>query len=355
MSKTAQLTTQEKFESALKAAGVSLETNGVSALRPITELDVAHVTAVTRAHGLAFDEIKVLRRVVAALHAGKHLILQGAPGTGKTTLATALADAAYQRSINRGYVQVTGSSDWTPSDTVGTYRLNRGKELEFARGHVLDAIANGQWLILDELNRADIDRAMGPLFSVLSGHPTELRYEEEGDHGRSERVAIVPEGKGLAGHRNYEVHPNWRIVATMNTKDLDLLFEVSQAFLRRFAIISVPCPSVPDHRDLLRAHPTGDKATDSMVLALTTLPDLELGPAITIDAARYVQHHVKMVTSGARPSASDLADEVFEIFVRPQLPGYDETGRQRIRDHLRKAAGQVTAEEEAESSDVAPS
>ena len=62
---------------------------------------------------------------LVALSSGKHSILQGPPGTGKSTLAEAPAEAARRVRAARGAVQLTGSSDWTPSDTVGTYRLAR--------------------------------------------------------------------------------------------------------------------------------------------------------------------------------------------------------------------------------------
>lgn len=298
--------------------------------------------------GLSFEGTSVVRQAVAALHAGKHLLLQGAPGTGKTSLAEAISGAAIAANVSRGFVPVTGSSDWSPSDTVGTYRMNRDRELEFVHGHLLDAIATERWVVLDELNRADIDRAMGPFFSVLSGKPTILRYEEAVGDDLFRKVAIVPQGQPIEAHVNYEVGDNWRIIATMNTKDLDLLFEVSQAFLRRFAVITVPCPAAPAHRKLLASLSTGDAAIDEMVQRLVSLPGLELGPAITLDCASYARTR-KLQDDGV--GVATVAAEMFDMFVAPQLTGFDSSARSKVLGYVRDGPQKSSAIDGSAASD----
>ena len=64
----------------------------------------------------------------------------------------------------------TGSADWTSIDTMGGYRLDPNgpdNALVFQPGYLLDSVAADSWLVIDELNRADIDKAIGQNFSVL--------------------------------------------------------------------------------------------------------------------------------------------------------------------------------------------
>ena len=64
---------------------------------------------------------------------------------------------------------VTASADWTTYETIGGYALERDGALRFRAGVFLAALEQERWLLVDELNRADVDRALGELFTVLAG------------------------------------------------------------------------------------------------------------------------------------------------------------------------------------------
>ena len=75
---------------------------------------------------------------------------------------------------------------------------------------------------------------------------------------------------------------SWRIIATMNVFDKNLLFDMSYALMRRFAFIEVPTPTDEVFESLL----TGPGELVKKLLPLRQFSDL--GPAIYLDAARYV-------------------------------------------------------------------
>lgn len=149
---------------------------------------------------------------------------------------------------------------------------------------------NGSWLVIDEFNRADIDKAFGELF-------TAIEY----------RKLKVPTMKQRA-YEEIPIPSDYRIIGTLNSFDKHYLFKLSDALKRRFAFVEIQ----PPHRDQVEkekycalkrckdqlAGVVHDSKLNSITLDATSKQIVRQGqlPPIvkTIDSAYNILDYVRM-------------------------------------------------------------
>ena len=227
--------------------------------------------------------------LTVALATGRHVVIEGPPGTGKSTLLRSIAGDTGQ-----DVVFVEGNAELTPARLVGQFDpsqvLTTGYRADaFVDGPLLTAMHSGGLLYLEELNRVP-EETLNVLITVLT----------EGE------IAVPRLGTVRAGK-------DFRLIAAMNPFDAVGTARVSQAIADRM------CRVVLGYQD-----EAGERAITSAVSGLTGR-HVELSVALT----RATREHRDVRMGSSVRGAIDLALVLTGL---AELRGETAPGRETARD-----------------------
>jgi MoxR-like ATPase len=201
---------------------------------------------------------EVVRLSLVALLAGGHLLIEGVPGVGKTTLAHAMA-----RTLDCSFQRIQFTSDMLPSDVLGISVYSAvEQQFEFKAGPVFTNI-----LLADEINRTTPKTQSALLEAMNEGQVT------------------------MDGHSHPLPQP-FMVVATQNPVEHHGTYPLPESQLDRFLLrVRMGYPEAASEREILRS---------------------EVGAARLDD--------VKPVASGA--DVMSMQDEVTKVKVDDSLVDY---------------------------------
>jgi MoxR-like ATPase len=291
--------------------------------------------------GSPFDEVVGRRRevelVLAALAAGRHLLLEGPPGTGKSTLLRTIAEAS-----DTGFELVEGNAELTPARLVGTFDpaavLEAGYSPDvFMDGPLASALREGSLLYVEEINRIP-EETLNVLIGVMS--EGELHVP---------RLGRIPAASGF------------RLVAAMNPFDSVGTARIASALYDRCCRLTIDYQSRDDEVGVVAHVAPGSWAevgselggrVVEMVRATREHPDLRTGssvrgaidlvlllhelarvratavddPSVTLDASLLaLSGRVRTKESSSR-SSDEIVTELWQRHLAPQEPASDAAG-----------------------------
>lgn len=192
---------------------------------------------------------EVVRQAIVALLAEGHLLIEDAPGVGKTSLAKAIA-----HSLNADFKRLQCTPDLLPSDILGTsvFLPNRG-EFEFRKGPIFTNV-----LLADEINRTT-PRTQSALLEAMM-----------------ERQVTVD------GH-TYPLSRPFFVLATQNPFEFEGTYALPENQLDRFMLcLEVGYPDRQNERNVFASHRDGE-------------PVESLQAVITADQLAFLQQSTRAV------------------------------------------------------------
>lgn len=188
----------------------------------------------------------VVRLAMVAMLARGHLLIEGVPGVGKTTLGQALA-----RALDCSFQRVQFTSDMLPSDVLGISVYSALEQrFEFKRGPVFANV-----LLADEINRTT-PKTQSALLEAMN------------------------EGQVTLDAHSYELPQPFLVIATQNPVEHHGTYPLPESQLDRFLLrVRMGYPEQQAEREILRSE-AGASQLEDLRPVLTSADVLEMQEAV---------------------------------------------------------------------------
>ncbi|QET05331.1 MoxR family ATPase [Cupriavidus pauculus] len=215
-----------------------------------------------------------LERVLVAMLAGGHLLVEGVPGLAKTLTVNTLA-----RTMSGTFKRIQFTPDLLPADLIGTRMYNQGTgEFSTVRGPVFANL-----LLADEINRAPA-KVQSALLEVM----------------QEKQVTIAGE--------THRVPSPFLVMATQNPIETEGTYPLPEAQVDRFMMkVLVGYPSEEEEVVIVN-RVTGPRINVGAIATPELLADLqEECRRVYVDPG-LIQYAVRVVAATRKPSAYGLED-----------------------------------------------
>jgi len=188
----------------------------------------------------------VIRLALVSMMARGHLLIEGVPGVGKTTLGQALA-----RALDCSFQRVQFTSDMLPSDVLGISIYSAiEQQFEFKRGPVFTNI-----LLADEINRTT-PKTQSALLEAMN------------------------EDQVTVDSHSYALPQPFLVIATQNPVEHHGTYPLPESQLDRFLMrVRMGYPDGDAERDILRSE-AGSAQLENLQPVLTAADVLEMQQAV---------------------------------------------------------------------------
>jgi MoxR-like ATPase len=227
---------------------------------------------------------EVVNLTVTSLLAGGHVLLEGIPGVGKTSLVHTLADA-----LHLSFSRIQFTPDLMPADIVGTTivqeRPHGGTFFEFQPGPIFANV-----VLADEINRAT-PKTQSALLEAMQD------------------VSVS------VGKTTYKLEEPFLVLATQNPLEMEGTYPLPEAQLDRFFFkLKVSYPTEDGMHEILERTTRDSDTVVTRVADRAELMEMR-HVARSVAVARPVQSYAIRLTLGSHPE-SPYATPLVKRYVR---------------------------------------